>query len=291
MASRSRVLQRSLLNLVLSVTLGVLLTVVYLRPGPDADNGNGALLTELDPQTVTRIMLERPDQLRLVFERKDDEWRLTEPIRVLADGSRVGELLAVLEQKSFSRYPVSGLDLAKFGLDSPVMTAHFDQVHLSIGGTNPIGHRRYVLQADQVHLVANTVSHLMQTEAASFVTLRLLPTKTPIAELIMPSIVVTRSAHGWHAVPTQPAVQKEAWEELVDAWINATALSAETYTAKRTTQHVDIHFEDGSSVRFDIVERAPTLLLARADLGVQYRLAPGMTSRLLSPGPQAEESQ
>src|SRR5881628_3208800 len=88
-------------------------------------------LNDVDADRFTKASLDRGDEhLRFVHSEDGDRWQMTEPVDVLADSSRVRDIVTAL--KNLSKR-TSGQDggvfeckdsaaLAQYGLDSPAKT-------------------------------------------------------------------------------------------------------------------------------------------------------------------------
>jgi hypothetical protein len=122
----------------------------YLRDPP--------AVTPIDPDAVTKIELDIPPVAPQVFEKRHGGWWRTNPSEARADDARV-QRLANLAATPVSRWmAVSGLDLAKVGLQHPSATLILNGERLEYGGLTAIDELRYVKVGNKVALVPRQYS-------------------------------------------------------------------------------------------------------------------------------------
>ena len=122
----------------------------YLRDPP--------AVTSLDPAAVAKIELDIPPVAPQVFERRVDGWWRVQPAEARADDARV-QRLANLAATPVSRWmAVSGIDLAKVGLDHPSATLLLNGMRLEYGGLTAIDELRYVRVGGKIALVPRQYS-------------------------------------------------------------------------------------------------------------------------------------
>lgn len=124
-------------------------------------------LTDIDPTTVSRIRLDRPQQPPLVIARADGGWRLEAPEAMPADRARVEALLGVAQAIIRGTLP-QGAESASLGLDPPRVQLTIDGVSLAFGDTEPLAQRRYVALGGVLHLIEDRWWHLLTAPPAHF---------------------------------------------------------------------------------------------------------------------------
>jgi hypothetical protein len=83
--------------------------------------------------------------------------------------------------------------------------------------------------------------------------------------------------------PEDAAVADEALARLADDWLSAQALAVRKRRDAASQDTVTLELKDASALRFEVLAREPELVLARPELGLEYRLGSGMAERLLRP--------
>ena len=122
----------------------------YLRDPP--------AVTSLDPAAVAKIELDIPPVAPQVFEKRHGGWWRIKPSEARADDARV-QRLANLAATPVSRWmAVSGIDLAKVGLDHPSATLLLNGMRLEYGGLTAIDELRYVRVGGKIALVPRQYS-------------------------------------------------------------------------------------------------------------------------------------
>ncbi len=284
----SRASLRNLILLLVVVGLGLL---VYFGPGGE-DTQPTVRLSELDPDTVTRIRIQRPEGPEILLVKEGEAWFLEEPIRIAANLFRVQSLLRLAGSVSHGQYPLQDGDLARFGLTTPRVILQLDELALAFGDTEPLAFRRYVGVGETLHLIDDVDYHHLTAKAAGFVSLKLLPEDAQITGLSLPGLRLVRSADGgWSAQPASPGASADALQALVDEWTQARALEINFHTDEAPGATVTLNLGGADQpLRFTILERAPQLVLARADLGLAYHFPQAAAERLLqlTRPPQAE---
>ncbi len=273
---------RTLLNLVLLVTVALLAGVVLWEPGlrgpapPDR-------LSHIPARDIRQIAISRPAQADVRLQRRDTRWHLVEPIALPANELRVRSILRVLNATSHGRMRAASQDLERFGLAAPKASLVLDQLRLDFGDSEPLDGRRYVRLGDTVHLTDDDTLHQLTTSAASLVHDGPLgPDPQPVAIWLAETSLRLEDKR-WILAPERPTVGADAILRLVDAWRQAQAISVRTAAAPGA---------DGKTVRvelagahrvleFQALESEHDLILVRPDVGVQYHLPQPSADRLL----------
>ncbi|BCX82297.1 hypothetical protein MIT9_P1883 [Methylomarinovum caldicuralii] len=241
-------------------------------------------LADIDPKTVRHITV-RHDATRIVFERSDGGWRMRQPYEARADSYRIEQVLALPKTESQASYQVSGDELRKFGLEPPRAEVVLEKTPFRFGNQNPIDFRRYVQTADgRVHLIEDTLFHLLTSPPTDWIDTRLLP-EDELQELALPGWHLSRTEKGgWRA---EPELAPERLQRWVDAWRLARAIQIGPFEGPVPTGKPEIRIRvDGREIRFLVLQREPELILLRPERKLRYHFYGQSGRRLLQP-PQA----
>ena len=149
---------RATRNLGILAFIAVALVAVVLWQGRRAYLNDPPALTELDPDTVTRIELDIPPIAPQSFEKRHDGWWRVKPSSARADDIRL-QRLANLAASPVARWiPFAAISPAKVGLEHPSATLILDGVRLEYGGLTAIDDLRYVRVGDKLALVPRQYS-------------------------------------------------------------------------------------------------------------------------------------
>lgn len=271
---------RTLLNLVLLVIVAALAAITALEPGK-APPPEHSPITPLAAEAVTTLRVERPDEPPMVLERRGDRWRMSSPRELPAHPVRSELLSAAAEAESLRRIAEPG-DLVKYALDRPRARLTLNDHTLIFGDIDPLHQRRYLLADDTLHLVADNVYPLINRGWDHFVDPALLPAEGRIDAIrLADGTTLRRGEAGWSVSPDTEGRSADAAQRLHDAWRFGRALEVSAHSDDGAEgDAVELTLADGSTLRFLILAREPSLLLARPDLGLRYQMADGGESLL-----------
>ena len=280
---------RSLLNLAMATVVIGLGLAAWFRPGLEPP-AVPQPITQLSPAQVSRIQVSRRQHPPLTFTRQGDNWLLAGDPPLPASPFQVHALLALLQAQADRHYPVDTLDPGELGLDPPQASVILDDTTtLLIGDTEPLDNMRYVQYGTTVYLVDDRYQHLINADRTNFIERRLLDASAVIIRLVLPDLEVAQSADGdWKLVPDNPEIGTDAIQQLLTNWQQASALYVRPYAPGKAATRITLELAGSDTpVVFDLVARAPELVLARQDLGIEYHFSNGAEERLLVPGPTA----
>jgi len=245
-------------------------------------------LSDLDPQTIQNIVVERPDD-KMIFTRQTQGWIMTKPFRARADTYHIEQVTALPRQTSHARYQIDSNQLAQFELSPPRITVWLDDTEFRFGMQNPIDFRRYVqVNGGPVHLIDDTLMTLLNAPATSWIDSKLLP-PSAIQTLDLPDWHVSLSEKG--AWTSKPEADEKALRELVNAWRNARAIQISPFTGKVPPQSpvIKIQLED-ATIELILLQQEPELILLRPDLKLRYHFYGEIGRKLLGPKKAAVDS-
>ncbi|MDA1106812.1 MAG: DUF4340 domain-containing protein [Proteobacteria bacterium] len=285
---------RNWLNLALLGGVALLVLVVIYLPGL---NNAPPLpkLTTLVPASITHLRIERDGAAPIMLEKQAQDWIMTAPVRMPANTFRVETVLQVAQAESHARLDAATVRLAEFKLDKPRARLWLGTTELAFGATEPLNGRRYVRVGDSVHLISDTVYFDLIGEFTAFADSALLAPGSRLTQIDLPALRLVRVGEGgWMQapnraqVPPETGVSMDRVNALLDAWRRARAIQVRPYVTPASAgaepeNMIFVHLEGAEQpLRFDIVSRAPGLVLARADLGVQYHFPAAASGQLFS---------
>ncbi len=258
-------------NLILAVVALLLAGLLWLDDDSQAPD-ELVTLTERNPAEVERIALYLGDGETPVvqLQKQATGWHITSPVTVAADPFAVGEILRLLRVESLERRNPAELDLTALKLAPPLWRVRYDETELAIGAVESIRQRRYLRQADQVHLVDDFNPAPFDGNYADLVSRRLLPQGSEILRMRWPD--------------QDPLAAENIDPALLQRWLDAEA----DWTARplpidfeAVHSRVTISTAQGSA-DFLIAGVEPRLKLIRPDIDVLYNLPASAASELLA---------
>jgi hypothetical protein len=145
-------------NLAVLAIVAIVLVAAVLWVGRRAYLRDPPAVTTVDPGAVTKVVLDMPPVAAQTFEKRHAGWWRIKPSEARGDDARV-QRLANLAATPVSRWmAVSGMDLAKVGLQHPSATLILNGERLEYGGLTAIDELRYVKVGDKVALVPRQYS-------------------------------------------------------------------------------------------------------------------------------------
>ena len=148
------------LNLGLALLVAALALIAWLDQRTPTETPPP--ITELDPQQVQRIRLERLGRPEIILQRQGAGWRMTAPQNLPADKTQVEALLAIATAYSLERFSTPPERLAQFGLAPPRAVLELDRIRIEVGDTQPVSHQRYLRIGDRIHLINDRFPHLLE---------------------------------------------------------------------------------------------------------------------------------
>ena len=146
---------------------GGLVVLALFEPGRERPTEVSPLL-ELIPARIERIVVERPDQETLAFERRAGRWWMTGPATGPANPVLLSPILHLAEARCPLRYAATGLDLKPLQLDPPRLRLRLDGWEIRFGATAPTDGQRYLQIGATVHLCPDSLYPLLTSAAGSF---------------------------------------------------------------------------------------------------------------------------
>lgn len=258
----------------------VLGIIALWLPGSQPDLPKPTPLTQIKTDDVHHLQLERPGQPELSFHKNENGWEMDSPYTLSAHHFSLQTLASVVAANSERQLSASPEQLQQYGFDQPLARLVINN-HLVIefGAKEEITRHRYIKINDTVYLILDSWQRLLNAAGEDFISQALLPDHAIIHAIEMPGLSVRKVNDGWRLTPAQEYSMDQV-QFLLDNWNYQQANSVQVYTGDGRGERVKIHIQDQQLLEFVIVSRKP-FILARADLGIQYVLATGMTRELL----------
>lgn len=273
---------RLLLNLVLLAAVTVLGAIAILEPGLDKEDAPESI-TALEVNDIAGLRVERSDGSAVAFARRDGTWWMVEPIEIPASDYRVQSVLNITRAHSLAHYDAAAVDLGRIGLDPPEVRVIYNaDTVLAFGAQTPMDHRRYVRSGDTVHLISGSGYYHLVGQYPTFVDTALLPPGARIVALHLPELTLAQREQGWAVSPQPENFSMDAVNALLEHWRYTRALDVLRHEPRRSRGSVRVVLADGNTITFAIMARNPELVLARPELGLEYRLTAEAADRLLA---------
>lgn len=158
----------SRINLLLGAVVALLALFTALGPMSGKDQVMSPL-TQLDPESLRHIRIDRGDGDVLGFERDLEGWRMTMPYSRTADTDKLRAVARIAAAPSRRRFAAADADPAELGLGPAQLRLELDGELLEIGGTEPIRRRRYVRVGPWIHLIDDLFQHHLLATPEAFI--------------------------------------------------------------------------------------------------------------------------
>lgn len=273
---------RAITNVLL---IGMIALIMFYVSNSDFSGGAGnsemtqaGPLTSVDSERIQVIELQRVGQPRLKLNKLEGNWWLTEPVMVHADITPVQRLLEILELESHSHYDVGEVNLESAGLWPARTILRFDEVQLSMGGTDPLHGYRYILFNEKVHLVDDHFYHIVIAEYPRFVNRLAVPQTVALEMIETPLVTLSLKNDVWKS---QPELGDKKIREIVSSWRQTFSRQVIPYQKREGAVPVILTASNPKvSVQLDVYYDDATLVMGRRDIGIEYHLPRRMVKEL-----------
>ena len=286
---------RTLLNIMLFACvlfLGAL--VVWTKHNQTAQTDSRLpLLSAIDLETVSDIRIHHNQKAVQLSKQPipssngDDNkqtalWMINSPFQLEANGFRLQSVLALLHAPVHASYPAADHDLSTFGLLKPTLSIRFDKHRIDFGNINPITGQRYILYNQTVYTIEDIYSPLLTANPLALASLNLLPQRAKPVHFQLLSQQIDKDVKGfWHS---NTGLSADRINELVHDWQTTQAFGVHQYLKKPSLGECKITLtEPASTIRFQITDTDPWLVLARPELGIEYHLDIEAYDKLINP--------
>lgn len=267
---------RLLVNLVLLFSV-IGLTVFLLADKDKEIIVEEITLTDIDPESIHVIRIERRDLDGIIFQKQGDHWEMQSPFNLPANPSRIKVMLKLLQAHSYDHFSAADNDLTPFMLAVPVVSIILNDTRIAFGDTNPLEEKlRYVLIKDTVHIINDSLFHQLQASATFFLDSKLIPRDANIKAIQLPGLNIEKSEDG---------KLSGTHHQIINAWNQAESISVRKYEEIEPIDTIIQELTSGEIIEFVIVSNRPNLILARPDKGIQYHISSNVSDNLFPATP------
>jgi len=275
--------RRWLINLSLLAVIGALAGIALHRAGQDKDE-TGAALTTLPADSITRIMLERPDHPSIRLEKNGKAWTLASPVHARANAFNVDNLLRLLSARRTTQFPAIPAELGKFGLDNPQVRVRFNNDEFAFGALHPLNNQIYVLYQKNVALIPGHFLGAAIYPYNHFIDGHLFETDRQLTAIKLSDFSVKQVKGVWQRIPANKKLTSDRINEFAAEWQNASALSVEKYSGTAALGEIRItaqHQNRSERLALGVLAYKPEFVLLRLDEHLEYHFTEDTGKRLL----------
>ena len=189
-------------------------------------------LTNISNEAIHHITISQTNRADIVLKKLKQQWQLITPITARANQNRIKILLSILTIQPYRQQTIiAGQNLSQFGINKDSTNLVLNDHHFIFGDIEPIEQRRYVQHNNDLYLLEDTISPLLNTSASSFIDNRLIKAQQHITQLTIPHyqqqslLKQTTSLQlnngQWQSDSKQSA---DKLVEIIDNWQQAAAL-------------------------------------------------------------------
>ena len=271
----------------LAIVVAGLALWVQKKPAPGRADTHA--LSSLDPGNVNRVRIERhppgagerPGAGAVVLEKHGADWRMTTPIAARAEAFQIERLLSILGARSTVRYAAS--DRSRYGLDAPLAVLTLNEQAFTFGAINKTTAEQYVATGSDVYLVPLAIGAALPRTADALLARKLFAPNEAPTRFDLPGFTVALEEGTWAVAPALADVGADERNAWVDAWRQATAISASRSSGAAAQGEIKVQLKDGATLALHILQREPELVLLRTDEGIEYRFVADVAKRMLAP--------
>ncbi|UCB54216.1 MAG: hypothetical protein JSW45_09690 [Thiotrichales bacterium] len=277
---------RTLLNIALFLFVALLAGYIYISAQQEQELSQTPPLIRLSPDQVTHIGIWH-NQRRIELRKIGGQWQMLQPISITANAFRIDTLLNMLETRSHASYPVSELELDKYGLSEVHTSISFNDETIGFGIVNPINNYRYVRAGDSVHLIDDHFYPLLSSQTGTLVARELISGDAEIVKLELPDHTLYRDADNkWQS---DGNVGPDAINDTLYHWRKSQAFGVHNYMPRDSLGDIKVYLAEKSEpLHFSVTDTDPWLIIARPERDIEYHFNLEFYKRLLKPGSNVE---
>ena len=281
--------ERLITSLLLFFIVCVLITM-FIFSEKNVSDSTLKLLTDIEPDTISKITIERKSAEKIEFLALHGNWVISSPINTRANMTRIAAILNFLQTRSFTQIKVLDAELQQYQLDFPETLLLLDEHKIEFGSLDPIDNRRYVKFNNTIHIVSDNLFHQLQQAPVFFVNTHLIPEEETIASIEFTGQLLSKVSDIWSLSPINSEISEEQLHNVVRAWQNGQASQIVEYSATETYEKIIVRFNSGRAALFDVISTSPALILGRSDLKIKYHLDYDTSGLLVLPKTNKNEA-
>lgn len=272
------------INLIMFVTIAGLVVFLYFRPQSVAVQEYPISTTTVEAVQSVRILSK---QQEIVLKQSNNQWRMIEPIKVRADGGKIGEILEILTASSYQRFVLE--NLGRFSLNRPYLQLYIDKEYFGFGGFSPTTNQQYVAANDFVYLVPPRYGLALSVTASDLINSELLaPDEIPV-RFEMDLWAVELQNDKWRIIKhsADDGFDDNKVIRWVQLWQTAQAgalkLKDELDSDFAEMGAIQITTQSGNIISFNVLQNEYSLVLLRMPEGIGYQFSIEVGLQLIDP--------
>ncbi|TCV84728.1 DUF4340 domain-containing protein [Sulfurirhabdus autotrophica] len=270
---------RSAQNLILLALVLGLSLFIYLKP---KQSGQALLpISDLSSTAIQQIKIEKKGQPTLEFKKRGNTWFVATPFQARGDNNKIEQILSILSARSNQQIVATQLD--RFELDQPLLTLTLNQEVFKFGTINPLTRQQYVLSGNKVFLIPTNYFATAFSQPADFISKKLLAEDETPTSFRFAQFKLDRQNGQWIMTPPNPNMDQDQFNRFADDWRMASALHSQPYDKSKPISEYTLHFQNGKSVKFQVLQQQHEFILLRTDENIQFHFSQDTAKRLLTP--------
>ncbi len=223
-----------------------------------------------EPKDIDSIRIETSTS-NLLFKKTAEQWNIITPIQWPASQINLQRISSIANLEPYSSLPSDEIDISTLGLRFPKAVITLNKDTVVFGDTNRIGSRRYILVKDTVHLVPDNHLPLTAIGLTGFINRTLLPKSLTLTRLKLPQFTLSRdTSASWSVDKNFDGYSADQSNQLIAQWQTLESPNITPYENKSTPLKKITATTNRGDIEFFLMSIQPEIILARADLGVQY---------------------
>ena len=255
------------------VTLGALFACVaalglfvWLKP-PKEQNATVAVTT-LKSSDARTLRVQHKGAPLASLEKRGNDWFLTEPVKVPADSFQVLRLLAVLDAKSTSQYPLA--DSAKFELDAPQTEIIINDQRFLFGAINNVTREQYLLTQSHIYTVEPRFAAAVPANANALIRRSVLSPADVPERFEFSTFTVATDGKKWSTTPPADDISQDDYNGWVAQWREGSALRSEIADGRKIEREIFVTLKGGAKIVLGVLQTDAELVVRRPDIGLQF---------------------
>lgn len=260
--------KRWLINYVLIILI-ILFTFVGNRFKVETGYQPENRITTLKPKDINRISIQTADD-NISLTRANGQWQIESPIQWLANNITIERILGIASSETDSKLPANDIDLSTIGLQFPKAILTLNDTRIHFGATNRIGERRYLLINSTVFLLPDLHLPFIINGVNGLIDQRLLPRALPLSSLQIGQLKIEKTNSGQWLDSNQSSTPEQI-KPLIDNWQTLQVSRIRSFQKKAAPlQKIIAGLSNGNEIEFFLMSIEPEIIIARADIGLQY---------------------